>query len=200
MRKVWAVLVVALCALVGALAGGCGGDPVPAAAPRSEPTSIRQLHVSTMRVVRIDFCDLVPAKAVRRALATAPTKSASWRNGDRIPGGELGHEFGCSWRGRHAQEARAWVFARPVTAQFARTLTRLAATERGCRARPRTDFGSPGLVQTCTRTSSPLRIRRAGLFGDTWLSCEVSGRGRSAALRARTDAWCLSVANALNAA
>jgi hypothetical protein len=196
MRNLWGVLALAVCLL----AGGCGGDPKPTP-PKKEPTSISQLRSSEMRVVRVAFCDLVPKAAVRAALAAAPTRARSWRNGDRVSeaGGEIGHEFGCAWYGPHGRVARAWVFARPVTAAFARTLVRRAGQDHGCTAASTSRFGKPALVQTCVRAGSARRVRRAGLFGASWLSCETSGPGPARALRTRADAWCVSVATALDA-
>ena len=196
MRKLWSVLPLALCLLVA----GCGGDPKPTAAPSATPTSIAGLHPSGMRVVRVKFCDLVPRASVRSALGARSTLSRSWRDGDPVPdaGRQVGHEFGCAWFAAHGRSARAWVFAQPVRPTFARTLVRRAGDEHGCRATPSTLFGKPSVLQTCRR-SPGYRIRRAGLFGDTWLTCEVGGPGTRTGLRARADAWCLRVANSLNA-
>jgi hypothetical protein len=201
MRKPWAVLVVTLGLNLGLLTGGCSGDDAPVAAPSAQPTSLAQLRSAEMRVVRVAFCDLVPKASVHAALVAAPVRARSWRSGDRLrdAGGEIGHEFGCAWYGPHGRVARAWVFARPVTRAFATTLVRRADEDPGCRAALGRGFGNPALVQTCTRAGSPLRIRRAGLFGESWLSCELSGHGKQAALRARADTWCVSIANALNA-
>src|SRR4051794_17973084 len=105
---------------VSLLLAGCGGDQ-PASTPSPVPTSIAGLDSTTMRVVRVAFCDLVPKTAVRAALGAGPTPARSWRNGDpvREAGNELGHEFGCAWSGAHRRVARAWVFARPVTPAYA---------------------------------------------------------------------------------
>src|SRR5690349_6550467 len=107
------IAVVALCLSVSA----CGGDPNPAP-KKAQPTSISQLRSGEMRVVRVAFCDLVPKAAVKAALAASPARARSWRNGDRLreAGGEIVHESGCAWYGPHGRVARAWVFARLVTA------------------------------------------------------------------------------------
>jgi len=191
------VTAVLLCLAVA----GCGGHDTPATkAPSARPTSLAQLNPSTMRVVRVAFCDLVPQVAVAKALVAKPTKLSTWRDGGRVPGtAGVGHEFGCAWSGPHARTARAWVFARPVTAVFARTVIRSAEEDAGCRVATARGFGSPSVVQTCVRTGTAPRVRRAGLFGGTWLTCEVSGHDRLARLQARATAWCVSVASALDA-
>jgi len=196
MRMLWPALPLALCLLVG----GCGGDAAPASTPSTTPTSIAGLDSATMRVVRVAFCDLVPKTAVHAALAATPMLARSWRSGDAVrdAGGQLGHEFGCAWFGRRSVAARAWVFARPVDPRYAATLVRRAGQDRGCRASASTVFGTPSVVQTCLRADRTRRVRRAGLFGNTWLTCEVSGHLATTAVRARTDAWCVRVANALN--
>jgi len=198
MPKPWTVAV----SVIFLAVSGCGGaDPKPVTGPSAQPTPIARLDSASLHVVRVAFCDLVPKQAVRRALLATPTRARSWRNGDPLPdaGGQLGHEFGCRWNGPHGRVARAWVFARPVSPAFARGLVRRAAKDPGCRTGAGPGFGTPSVVQTCTPAGGTRRIRHAGLFDDTWLSCEVSGHGKPADLRRRADAWCVSVANALNA-
>jgi hypothetical protein len=187
--------------LIILLASGCGGDPKPVARPSTGPTPIARLDSAGMHVVRVAFCDLVPKTAVRRALAATSVRTVSWRNGDPLPdaGKQVGHEFGCRWTGPRARVARAWVFARPVSPAYARVLVRNAGREHGCTTGAGPGFGKPAVVQTCLRAGSLRRIRHAGLFGATWLTCEVSGHGSKVDLRRRADAWCVSVANALNA-
>jgi hypothetical protein len=197
MPKRWTITV----SVIFLVVSGCGGDPKQSAAPSARPTPIAELDSSAMRVVRVAFCDLVPKSAVRRALAAAPRSARTWHNGDRLPdpAGEVGHEFGCSWTAGHGLVARAWVFASAVSPSYARTLIRSAAHDHGCRTGSAPGFGVPTVVQTCVRAGGLHRIRHAGLFGDTWLTCEVSGHGKNADLRRRADAWCVSVANALDA-
>ncbi|MFL6156988.1 MAG: hypothetical protein ACJ72D_12885, partial [Marmoricola sp.] len=169
-----------LVALLGAGLAGCGGDDGPATAPSPAPTSIAGLDSAAMRVVRVPFCDLVPAASIRTAVGGTPATATTWGNGDPVPGtakADAAHELGCSWTGPSGTTARAWVFARPVTAAFAGTLVRAAGRERGCRAVAGPTFGTPTLTQTCVRAGGIRRVRHAGLFGDTWLTCEVFGRG-----------------------
>jgi len=187
---------------------GCGGNDVPAAAPSASATPISELQSSQMTVVRVEFCDLVDRAAIRRALAGAATSASSWTNGDPVPGagsGDIGHEVGCAWKGPKGRTARAWVFARPVSPSFARSLVAAAADATGCRVVAGPAFGKPTVAQICTLTGSganggTTRVRYAGLFTDTWLTCEVTGPlGERAQAKARAGTWCVSVATTLDA-
>jgi hypothetical protein len=109
----------------------------------------------------------------------------------------VAHELGCAWTGPGGTHARAWVFGRPVADAFASTLVRQAGRQTGCTSDPAPTFGTPALLQTCTLAGGVQRVRRAGLFGDTWLTCELIGAA-SAESRARLDTWCASVVAALD--
>ncbi len=205
-RRPSATLVGALALLLGGTA--CGGQT--AAAPEPSPTPIARLNTSAMQVPRIAFCRLVDQAAVSAALGGKAASDASYGNGDEedLPGTgrDVVHEIGCTWTGRAASGgsptvARAWVFARPVEEAFARSVIASGRRAPGCRTVSGPAYGSPTTTQVCTRVAgSPAgtqRVRHAGLFGQTWLSCELQG---SEDLRARADAWCVAVANALNTA
>lgn len=192
-----AALIAAL-AVAATLVSGCSGStPSTASAPA---TSIAQLHPTTMNLVRVPFCDLVPRTAVRAALGRPSTTHQQWSNGDRPPldhaAADISHEFGCAWTASPGAAARAWVFARPVTAAFGRQVISSSARTRGCRTVSSVAFGRPGLEQTCSQALGRIRVRHAGLFGASWLTCEVTGHGP--ATRARADAWCAQVAGALD--
>lgn len=195
--------------LVGGLVGGllllsgltgCSGSDQAAPEPTPTPSSIGQLDPASMSLVRVAFCDLVPAAAVTAALGGPVASSATWGNGEAPPldgaGSDLAHENGCSWTGA-GRVARAWVFGRPVTAAFARQVIAEDRTRPGCSTETAAGFGQPGAVQVCP-VGGRTRVRHQGLFGDTWLTCEITGAGQTTALRARSDAWCAAVANALN--
>lgn len=199
--------------LAALLAAGCSGSDDPSAASTAPPTPITELDVTAVRLARVEFCDRVPAAAVRHALGGAVEDEASWGNGDPVPGdaaGDVAHELGCAWTATDGTAARAWVFARPVTADFAGTLVRQAGALEGCTAEAAPVFGSPALLQTCARPDGTQRVRRAGLFGDTWLTCEVTlgpstadpiGADRIAAdgaHRERLDTWCAAVVSVLD--
>jgi hypothetical protein len=197
MVRGWSVAVAGLL-LVPALAA-CSSDDAPDRATAG-PTPLAKLHVASLRLARAEFCDQVPKVAVRRALGGPPTTDASWGNGDPVDGeggtGDVGHEIGCSWTATTGASVRAWVFARSVTAAFAATLQSQESRQRGCTVTPTKVLGDPALLQACTLPGGVHRLRRAGLVGDTWLTCEVSGEPTG--LRARMDAWCAQVVAALD--
>lgn len=186
---------------------GCSEDE-PSAEPSAEPTSLAQIEVDEVRLARVDFCDRVADSAVRRALGADPTGDEAWGNGDPAPGtsGDVAHEVGCAWNGPARTSARAWVFARPVAADLAESLVRRAGDRRGCETEPARGFGRPALGQSCTLPDGTTRVRRAGLFGDTWLTCELTlspadadgGAPDDTDLPDRTDTWCATVLTALD--
>ena len=196
-------------ALVAVLAAGCSGGDKPRADPATaRPTPLAKLDTGTLRIARATFCDQVAPAEVRRALGAKPDADLHWGNGDPVPStgpggsttgsGDVGHELGCAWTTTAGSAARAWVFARPVAADFAGTLVAQAGHQSGCTAAPARSFGSPAVLQTCTQAGGTERVRRAGLFGDTWLTCELAGPAASRP-RARLDDWCAAVVAALAA-
>lgn len=189
----------AVLACLAGLLAACGGEP--AAEPTPTPTSLAQLKPARMDLVRVGFCDLVPRTAVTKAVGAGAATPREWANGDQPPidgaASDVAHELGCEWRlGKRA--ARAWVFARPVTRAFGRQVVAQARARKGCTAAAPGGFGRPGVLQTCTLGGKVTRVRHAGLFADTWLTCEVAGPERAAMVRSRADAWCLAVATTLN--
>ena len=182
-------------------AAGCSADEQRTAAPSASPTPLAQLEAGEMQVPRIEFCELVPPAAIADALGAKPEDSSSYGNGDEqdLPGvgTEVVQEIGCTWQ-TGATTARAWVFARPVDATLARTVVRAAGREEGCRAERGTAYGSPSLTQTCEDTDGVRRVRHAGLFGQTWLTCELESTDPLAGVRTRAETWCVQVANALD--
>jgi hypothetical protein len=187
-----------LLAVVAPLLAGCDGSAGGAPVART-PTPITQLDVAGVRLARAPFCDRVTDAAVRQALGGPAASDDAWGNGDPVPAaassGQVGHEFGCSWTGADGATAAAWVFARPVSVDFATTIVH-EATRESCAARPVSTFGSPALVQTCPTPAGLERVRRAGLFGETWLTCEVTGPRSETA--ARADRWCATAVSALD--
>lgn len=186
---------------------GCGGEDAPATTPTTSTTPISELRTAEMTVVRVEFCDLVDKAAIRRALAGPIRSSSSWKNGDPVPGAgadDIGHEVGCAWSGAGGRAARAWVFARPVSASYAKSLVRAAADQPRCRKASGPAFGKPTLTQACTFPDKKIkggrtRFRHAGLFGDTWLTCEVTGpAAKKNDVRSRAGSWCVAVATTLD--
>jgi hypothetical protein len=188
----------------GLLLSACSEDE-ESAPPEAAPTPIASLNTVAMQVPRIEFCALVPKDAVSDALGGEAESDAAYGNGDEeeLPGvGEdVVHEIGCSWTGKDGSAARAWMFARPISADFARTVVASAKRTKACRLVPGPAYGKPAMTQLCDLPDGTRRVRHAGLFGQTWLTCEVSsGELEAAELRARTDRWCVDVANSLNTA
>lgn len=184
---------------------GCSSDEQ--ATPEPDPVPIANLNTAAMEVPRIEFCTLVPSSAVREALGGKPGPGTAYGNGDEetLPGvgTEVVHELGCSWTRTSGQTARAWVFARPVDAAFARRVVEVASGTPGCRIETEPSFGQPTMTQTCRRQGGEERVRHAGLFGQTWLTCEVSapnGTGSDSGVGERADRWCVEVATTLNTA
>ncbi len=193
-------------AVSAALAGlllitACSGSDDPA--PKATATAIADLDTGSMNLVRVGFCDLVPVEAVTAALTGPSTDLQEWGNGDAPPmddaGSDVAHELGCAWARTGGYAARAWTFERPVTAAFANQVIASTRARKGCDTRRSAAFGRPGLVQVCTLPAKRTRVRHAGLFGDTWLTCEVAGPRGKAAPRARADAWCATIASTLDA-
>ena len=202
-RRVAAGAVVALALLVAA---GCSsGEEEPAAAP--SPTPIADLGTASVELPRIAFCSLVPEADVAATLGGPAGDGTSWGNGDELdlvspgattePGSatEVVQELGCAWT-RGEVTARAWVFARPVTPALARGVVRQAGRERGCSTPQGPGFGSPSLLQVC-EADGQRRVRHAGLFGQTWLTCELDGPDVE---DERAEQWCVTLVNSLDTA
>jgi hypothetical protein len=200
-----ATTVLAGAAMVSLALAGCASEKPPKSAPTPAPTPIAGLNSAAMQVPRIDFCASVPDKAVTDALGGKPDSKATYGNGDREEldgvGEDVVHEIGCSWSTDAGSTARAWVFARPVDARFAQQVVSSSRSTAGCRVVSGPAYGKPTLTQVCRRAGGEQRVRHAGLFGQTWLSCELSAPSADAkGIRERADAWCVEVANALNTA
>ncbi len=168
----------------------------PVASPRPSPST----DLSVLRLDRAPFCPLIGLGAVRRALGGAVLRAQHYDSGDRAsiaPGvTDVAHEYGCRYDGVGGTAARAWLFAAPVQRTDATDLVRRAGRTPGCHVVQAAAFGDPSVATTCA-LHGPARVSMtlSGLFGDSWLSCQVTDPGRtaSASLRRRSEAWCRAV-------
>lgn len=194
-----AILMVLLASLL--LLTGCGSQTTPKAAPM--PTPLAELPVARMELPRIEFCSLVHPKSIAAALGQPTTKlprgvaETSYGNGDPLDLGPIGdqrvQELGCIWT-LGGESVAAWIFARPVDEAFAQTILTAARSQRRCTL-TEGGFGSIGLGQQCPQADGRTRVRHAGLFGQTWLTCQVTGSDQVAA---RAELWCSTLVNELN--
>lgn len=178
----------------------CAAGPASVALPTPPPTPLARLNTAEMTLPRIDFCTLVPVAAVHHALRAKPAAHRRWGNGDRtdVPGEgrQTVAEHGCEWSAG-AAAARAWIYAPPIRPALARSVVRQSEHAPHCHDTPGPAFGKPDLLEVCSLAGSR-RVRHAGLFGDTWLTCEVSDQAPLRQLRRRADAWCVDIATTLN--
>lgn len=187
--------------LAAALAGCTSDDQPPPAAPTPSITALADLAGADVTAVRAGFCPRVAPGAVEDALGAPADDSATWSNGDRaeVVAGtrDVVHEYGCSWTSADGAEARAWVFAPPVTPGRARKLADQARQADGCRpVEGAAAFGAPSAAVTCD-AGGRSATAYAGLFGDAWLSCSLESA--AAPDPAAVDAWCAAVAQAASA-
>lgn len=188
----------------------------PESAPsRSVTHTDSKLDLSRLPIPRAEICDLLSDDGVSEALGGKLADTHHYGNGDEVevrPGlVDVSHEYGCVFEGKDGAAARVWVFARPVARSEARTLVRRARRGRDCAFPKPVGFGSPGLNSVCelpTRTeeqpSTTVRARLEGLFGDTWVGCEVSeplegATGARADVLQRAVSWCTEVVTTVGA-
>jgi hypothetical protein len=212
-------LLLALVAVAGAavttaalLFGPTADEP---AEERSEPdpsptVTQRPLDLSHLPVARGLACATLDDPELVAALGAEVEDRDDYTSGDTIeiaPGvTDVAHEDGCVFTAGGAQ-ARVWVFAAPVGTPEARRLVGETRGVRGCTfPRDGTGFGSPGLTSVCPvrpRDGEPPAVAATlrGLFGDAWLSCQLSGPASEgpAAVLQRADRWCVHVATTLGA-
>jgi hypothetical protein len=210
MRRALVWLLAAVVATAALVVGGVsllGGDE-PDAAPRPSfsTTALADLDTTSLAVGRGQFCDDLDPRQVSAAVDGDPVDSVKWANGDRVtldtgPQDDVVHEFGCQYAGADGTIARGWSFAPPVSATAAAKLAKRAGRARGCTSGAEAAFGSPTLALTCTdaqdgSTSASYR----GLFGDTWVACEVvRPTGATWDVADRAGRWCSGVLLAIDA-
>lgn len=167
----------------------CTGD----ASPPDEPalsTPLASYDTSEAVVKRAAFCEQVGVDTLQEAVGEVVEPTA-WQDGDRVAvagGRDRVQEYGCAWESDRTS-ARAWVAAPPVTPELAGELV-AEEPPQGCRPLPRADrYGKPSRALTCTDGT----VRYAGLFGDAWLTCELTTPEPDPGLAGR---WCVAVATA----
>lgn len=185
-----AVVVTAAVVAVGVLVNRPSG-PAPA---RPLATALSAVDTTTMTVRRRAFCAAVPTADTVAALGSGASRPTSYRPGQKVAltptVTDVADEWGCSWTGTAGRAARAWLFAPPVTTAHAARLAEQPS--QGCQRVGAPAFGEPSVAAACGDT---LMLR--GLFGDAWLSCELTSPGLSQPrLLDRAGRWCLAVARA----
>lgn len=202
-----ALLLSALLTLIPVAIGVVVSDetaPPPARKPAAYTGTPLSEFDSTKAVVRrAPFCELVPAEAVKAALGTEAS-AAGYDNGEQteaIAGGDVAHEYGCrasATEGATPGLAEAWVFAPPVTADWAQRLVAAAGRTPGCAPLPGAPaYGAPSVALVCTN-GDQRSITFRGLYGDAWLACSLSlpaGLPQDQ-LVDRAGRWCVAVAQA----
>jgi hypothetical protein len=196
-------------------AGLEAGRPAPTAGPQRSapatadpsPTPLGSLDLSGLPVARAPFCNLLDREDVEEALGSPVAATAHYDSGDRvrITTGvtDVAHEFDCTFAAADGTQARAWVFAGPVTARAARSLTAESSREPGCSvvgAGP--TYGTPGVTTRCrTGRAAATAVTLRGLFGDAWLTCRLAAPGPADARGTvqRAEQWCVRVATTLGA-
>lgn len=174
------------------------GSPEPAAPPAAEPTGLGDYDTTAVALARGPFCDRLTSDSVADAIGGEPADSATWGDGDRLPGVGVIHEYGCRYAAADGREARAWVLAAPVTPDRARELVQLTSRESDCRRRRGAPaYGAPSVALECTGPQRTVTSHR-GLFGDAWLTCTLAlTNGVPERERwERTEDWCVAVAEA----
>jgi hypothetical protein len=207
----WLVAAVALTAVlvvVGVSVLG-GSDDDGTTDQQDQPfttTPLAGFDATDLTVGRGPFCEALDERQVEAALGGAAAQTRTWGNGDRVAlgsGGEdVSHEFGCQYDAADGTVARAWAFAPPVDATTAATLVTRAAKARGCTADPAAPpYGDPSLALTCTAADGSATASYRGLFGDTWVVCEVDRpAGATWDVADRAGRWCVGVVEGIDAA
>lgn len=191
-------------------------DQTTGVAPSAAPGAAH-LDLSGLPIPRADVCALLPEDGLEQALDAPVAQTGHYGNGEEVeiaPGRvDISHEYGCVFEAGDGTTASTWIFARPVMRPEARTLVRRARHGRDCAFPESIRFGTPSLTSVCEVASraadGPLvRARLEGLFGGTWMGCEVEEplerpSGSSPTPRVdvvqRAEQWCTEVVTAIAA-
>ena len=201
------VVVIAVLVVAAAVAGWwLTRSPVsgPDASPSESPQALQSVDLSGVPVARRPFCDALQPDDVRSALGGPERSTAHYVPGQQAslaPGlRDVAHEYDCTFRGAGA-EARAWVFAAPVRRPLALSITQDALGRPGCRLVPRAPtFGRPGVTTDCPAAGGAGRtVASRGLFGDAWLTCQLTSRDAEPDVVRRAEQWCVTVATTAGA-
>ncbi len=175
------------------------------------PTPLASLDLSGLPVARRSLCDRISRDDVESALRGPVTETDDYASGDRASltatVRDVSHEYDCTYRSDSGAEARVWVFAGPVTRPAARGIVHDTAARHGCRpVRGGPQFGSPDVSTRCrVDTPAGTAVSLRGLFGDAWLSCELStpdaatGGDPVRETVRRSQRWCVAVATSVGA-
>jgi hypothetical protein len=204
---VWLVVAVVLTAAlvtVGVLVlGRDSSTPRRAAGPKPfETTPLSAYDAQGVALTRAPFCDRLDPRQVSAALGAQAASTRSWKAGDRVSLGkgaaDEAQEFGCQYDGPDGAVARAWAFAPPVDATAAAKLVKSASKARGC-APVAPAFGEPGTGLSCSAADGSATASYRGLFGDTWVVCEVDRpAGATWDVADRAGRWCVGVLQGLS--
>jgi hypothetical protein len=188
-----------------------GATRSASASASPSPTPLSSLDLSGLPIARAPFCDVLDRGDVEEALGSPVAATAHYDSGDRvrITAGvtDVAHEFDCTFSAADGTQARAWVFAEPVTARVAGALAAESLREPGCAPATGTPtFGTPGAATLC-RTGRPVTstVTLRGLFGDAWLTCRlqapapVTAPATAQGTVERAAQWCVRVATTLGA-
>ncbi len=206
-----ALLLVAAAVYVGLRAAGPDQTGEPASRPTPTATPLASLDLSGLPVARRSLCGRIDRGDVERALRGPVVETDHYGSGDRtsLTTGvrDVSHEYDCTYRAGTGAEARVWVFAEPVTRGVARGIVRDVRGTRGCRpVSGGPAYGAPTVSTSCPVATPPGRaVTLRGLFGDAWLSCQVSTPSTATAgdprreTERRAQRWCVSVATSVGA-
>jgi hypothetical protein len=171
------------------------------ATPTAAPTPLSDVDVSHLPIPRGPFCAALKQDDIEAALGGPVTRTGHYDSGARatLATGltDIAHEYNCGYSAASGAEARAWIFAAPVSRSSAVALLR-ESTAADCRQLsdgPR--FGAPSAASVCRAgTGAPTVVTLRGLFGGSWLSCQLTTpRGVATADPVRrAERWCVQVA------
>lgn len=179
--------------------------PTPTASPT--PTPLASLDLSGLPIERGPFCDALDDGDVADALGGPVSGTGHYDSGDRVALAagltDVSHEYGCTFNAASGAQARVWVFAEPVTVAVGRSIVAETRQAKGCTVVGKAPtFGTPSISTVC-RTGSPASqvVTLRGLFGDAWLSCQLSVPGTTGTdqMVQRAEQWCVRVATTLGA-